>query len=168
MHISRQTKQELVVVSGTRWVTTICATSALFTLYDVISRHELKVLFLTALLLLFAVGMDLHKTFTFDAIRRSVRWNGRKVFKSESGEIPFHDITDIGTEVQSASSGSGGRQVPIYRLTVITPRATIPMAYTYNGQTDGYSALRVQILGFINGGPAIDSPNRTGLLSDRK
>ncbi len=133
-------------MSGTRWVSTICAAGALFTLYDVVSRNEPKALFLTAFLLLFALCMDLRKTFTFDAMQRIVRWKGRKIFKAESGEIPFDDITDIGTEVQSTSSGSGGRQVPIYRLTIITPRATGPMAYAYNGQTDGYSALRGQIL----------------------
>jgi hypothetical protein len=123
MHIARNTTQELVVVAGTRWVSAICTAVALFTLYSVITRHEPKGLFLAAFFLLFALIMDLRKTFTFDAMQRIVRWKGRKVFKAESGEIPFDDITDIGTE---ASVGDMG--VPIYRLTIITPRATIPMA----------------------------------------
>ncbi len=93
--------------------------------------------------------MDLRKTFTFDCMQRMVRWNGRKVFKFESGVIPFDDITDIGTEVNRASNGSGKREVPIYRLTIITSRTTIPMAYAYRGHEDGYSALCEQILEFV-------------------
>ena len=84
-----------------------------------ITHHELKGLFLAAFFLLFALIMDLRKTFTFDAMQRIVRWKGRKVFKAESGEIRFDDITDIRTE---ASVGDMG--VPIYRLTIITPRAS--------------------------------------------
>src|SRR6266852_2088385 len=104
MHIARQTPQELVVVAGTRWLSAICAAAALFTLYFVITRHEPKgPLFLAAFFLLFALIMDLRKTFTFDARQRMVRWNGRKVFKAESGEIPFDDITDIGTESTRAA-----------------------------------------------------------------
>ena len=113
MRIVRQTPEELVVVGGTRWVSAICAAAALFTLYFVITRHETKGLFLVAFLLLFALIMDLRKTFTFDAMQRAVRWRGREVFKAESGEIPFDDITDIGTETRRA----GNRDIPTYRLT---------------------------------------------------
>jgi len=145
MHIARQTPQELVVVAGTRWVSAICAATALFTFYFVITRREPKGLFLTAIFLLFALLMHLRKTFTFDAMQRIVRWNGRKVFKAESGEIPFDDITDIGTQATQA----GDTGVPVYRLTIITSRATIPMAYTHSGHTDRYSTLREQILDFV-------------------
>jgi hypothetical protein len=162
MHIARQTPQELVVVAGTRWLSVICAAASLFTLYFVITRHELKEpLFLAAFFLLFALIMDLRKTFTFDARQRMVRWNGRKVFKAESGEIPFDDITDIGTESARAARG-----VPVYRLTIITPRATIPMAYAYNGQPDGYSTLRRQILDFVK--PASVEKNATRTAHPRE
>ena len=151
MHIARQTPQELVIVAGSRWVSTICAAGALFTLYLVISRHHPKALFATAFFLLFALLMDLRTTFIFDATRRIVRWKGRTVLKAESGEIPFDEITDIGTEANCA----GNRNVPVYRLTIVTSRATIPMAYTWNGQPDGYSALRSQILAFVKPGMVI-------------
>lgn len=157
MHIARQTPQKLVVVSGTRWVSAICAAAALFTLYFVITRHERSSFILVAFFLLFALIMDLRKIFIFDATRRMVRWRGRKVFRSESGEIPFDDITDIGTEQTRAASRSGGTDVPIYRLTIVTAQATIPMAYAYSGQPDGYSALRAQILEFIRPGSAAKS-----------
>jgi hypothetical protein len=100
-------------------------------------------------------------------MQRTVRWKGRKIFKAESGEIPFDDITDIGTQMQSASSGSGGRQVPIYRLTIVTPSATIPMSYAYNGQPDGYAALREKILAFVRPHLATNPPELAGVLRRR-
>jgi len=164
MHIARQTSQELIVVSGSRWVSAICAAGALFNTYFAITRHAPKsYLLVTAFFLLCALIMDLRKTFTFDATERIVRWKGRTVLKAASGEIPFDDITDIGTEATRA----GNRDVPVYRLTIVTPRATIPMAYTYNGQPDSYSALRRQIFDFVKSGsttqfrePAESPPNR--------
>jgi len=146
MHIARKTPNELIVVSGSRWVSAICGAGALFNAYFAITRHAPKGYFLLiAFLLLFALIMDLRKIFTFDATQRIVRWKGRTALKAESGEIPFDDITDIGTDATRA----GNRAVPVYRLTIITPRATIPMAYTYDGQPDRYSALRREILDFI-------------------
>lgn len=140
-------------MAGSRWVSAVCAAAALFTFYFVIARHEPNGLFLAVFFLLFALIMDLRKTFTFDARQRIVRWNGRKVFKAESGEIPFDDITEIGTEARRA----GARSVPVYRLTIITPRATIPMAYAYSGQGDCYSTLRGQILDFVKPGSTTQS-----------
>ncbi len=154
MHIARHTPQELVVVAGSRWVSAICAAAALFTLYSAIVRHEPQGLFLAAFFLLFALIMDLRKTFTFDARQRIVRWKSRKVLKAESGEISFDEITDIGTEARRA----GNRDVPIYRLTIITPRATIPMAYAYSEHGDRYSILRGQILDFVKPGSVDQSP----------
>jgi uncharacterized membrane protein len=145
MHIARQTPQELVFVSGTRWVSAICAAAAVITFYFAITRHKHDALFLAAFCALFAVIMDLRKTFTFDAMQRTVRWSGRKVFKFESGEIPFDHITDIGTETRRA----GRWNSRVYRLTIITPQSTIPMAYAYSGQHDGFSDLRRQILDFL-------------------
>jgi hypothetical protein len=166
MHIARQTPQELVVVAGTRLLSAICAAAALFTLYFVITRHGPKGqgLFFAGFLLLFALIMDSRKTFTFDARQRIVRWKGRKVFKAESGEIPFDDITDIGTE----ASRAGARDVPVYRLTIITPRATIPMAYVYSGDHDHYSTLRRQILDFAKPGSTIQSSEPGGPSPSRK
>jgi hypothetical protein len=158
MHIARLTPEKLVIVAGTRWVSAICVAAALFTLYFVIARHQLKGLFLVAFFLLFALIMDLRKPFTFDATQRIVRWHGRRVFKAESGEIPFDDITEIGTETRRA----GNRDVPIYRLTIITPQATVPMDYSYRGNGDGYSTLRQQILDFIKPGATTDARKPRG------
>ncbi len=150
MHIARQTPQELVIVSGTRWLSAGCAAVALFGLYSAITRHQPAGLFAAAFLLLFALIMHLRKTFTFDAMQRRVRWKGRTVLKAESGEIAFDDIADIGTESKRAA-----RDVPIYRLTIVTAQGVVPMAYTYNGQPDRYSALREQILAFVRPGSTV-------------
>ena len=147
MHIARQTPQEMVVVSGTRWVAAICAAGTLYSAYAVVLRHEWKGLIATAFLLLCSLVFDLRKTFTFDGMQRVVRWKGRTVLKAESGEIPFDEITDIGTQ-----SRPGGKNAPVYRLTIVTPQGIIPMAYAYNGQPDGYRALRQQILEFVKPG----------------
>jgi hypothetical protein len=152
MHIARETPLELVVVSGTRWVSAICAVAALFTtLYVVIARNEAKGLFAVAFFLLFAVIMDSRKVFTFDAVQRVARWKGRRGFKTESGDVSFDEITDIGTETRTA----GSRNVLVYRLTVVTPGAVIAMAYVYSGQSDGYAALRERILEFVRAGSAV-------------
>jgi len=152
MHVARHTTQELVIVAGTRWVSAICTAASLVTLYFVLTRNEPTGLILVAFFLLFAVIMYLRKTFKFDATRRIVRWHGFSAFKVESGNIPFDDITDIGTESRRASSRSGGSEVAIFRLTIITPRATIPMAYAFSGRDDGYAALRLEILEFVKPG----------------
>jgi hypothetical protein len=165
MHIARQTPQELIVVSGSRWVSAICAAGVLFNTYFAIARHAPKsYLLVSAFLLLCTLIMDLRKTFIFDATQRIVRWKGRTVLKAESGEIPFDDITEIGTE----STRAGNRAVPAYRLTIITPRATIPMAYAYNGQPDRYSALRRQILDFVKSGSPSQSREPAGSPQNRK
>lgn len=152
MHIARQTAQELVVVDSTRWISAICAAGLVVTLYFVIIRHEPRDLFIALFFLFFAIFLDLRKTFVFDAMRRTVQWKGRKVFKSESGEIPFDEITDIGMEHSADIWGPGGKQPYKYRLTIITPQVTIPMAYAYSDHDDQYSNLRLQILHFIRHG----------------
>jgi hypothetical protein len=96
--------------------------------------------------------MYLSKTFTFDATRRMVRWSGRKAFKSESGKIPFGEITDIRTETKVATTQAGKRDVPISRLTIVTSRGEIPMSYSYAGEPDRYVSLREQILSFVRQG----------------
>lgn len=148
MHIARQTPQELTIVSGSRWLSAVCGVGVLYVLYIVFVRQAPKGnLYVAAFLLLVTLVMDLRKTFTFDAMQRVVRWKGRTILKAESGEIAFDDILDIGTDCSVAA-----RNVPVYRLTLITPQGTIPMAYHYNGQPDAYAALRKQILEFVRPG----------------
>ncbi len=148
MHIARQTPEKLVIVSGSRWLSAVCGVGVLYILYIVFVRQAPEGnLYVAAFLLLVTLVMDLRKSFTFDAMQRVLRWKGRTVLKAQSGEIAFDDILDIGTDCSVAA-----RNVPIYRLTIITPRGTIPMAYNYNGQPDAYAGLRRQILEFVRPG----------------
>ena len=138
-------------MDGSRWVSAICAALALFATYRVITQHYLKGLILVVVLALFAMIFDLRKTFTFDNMQRVVRWKGRTILKSESGEIPFDSITNIDTETTTTSSRGGGT-IMLYRLAINASGSTIPMAYNYRGMGDGYANLRRQILEFIRPG----------------
>jgi len=147
MHIARQTPRELVVVSGTRWLSAIVGAAAVGSLYFVVPRREVMGYVVTAFLALFAVIMDLRKTFTFDAMQRVVHWKGRTILKAEAGEVPFDAILDICRQSQPAKNNE-----PVYRLAIVTAQATVPMAYTYNGQPDAYSTLRTEILSYVRNG----------------
>lgn len=150
MHIARQTPQQLVVVDSSRWVSAICAAFAVFAAYRTISQHQLKDLIGVAVLAIFAMIFDLRKTFTFDGAQRVVRWKGRTILKAESGEIRFDDITNIDTETTTTSNKSA--TITLYRLAINASGTTIPMAYNYRGVSDGYAALRRQILEFVRPG----------------
>lgn len=150
MHIARQTPQQLVVVDSSRWVSAICAAGALFAVYRTISQHYPKGLIMVAVLAIFAMIFDLRKVFTFDGMQRVVRWKSRTILKAESGEIRFDDITNIDTETTTTTNKTA--TITLYRLAINASGKTIPMAYNYRGASDGYAALRSQILEFIRPG----------------
>jgi len=164
MRIVRQTPQELVVVDSSRWVSAICAAATLFIVYTAIARHQPKNLFAAAFFLLFTLLFDLRKTFTFDRMQRVVRWKGRTILKGESGEIPFDDITSIDAQITTTSDKAV--TIPVYRLAISTSKSTIPMAYNYRGVHDGYSALRKQILEFMNPGSQSVSATMGGAAAE--
>lgn len=145
MHITRQTPTELVARDSAMWLAIPFALGALFLLVLTIMRHNPEGLLGVGLLLLFAIPPARYSTFTFDAMQRMVRWSGRKLFKAESGTIPFDDITDIGTE--ATSSGRGGAT---YRLTILTPQGSVPMAYTYSNGKNRHAQMRETILAFLH------------------
>lgn len=137
-------------MDDSRWVSAICAALAVFAAYRTFSHPQLKELIAIALLVLFALIFDLHKTFTFDNVQRVVRWKGRTILKAESGVIRFDDITNIDTETTTTSNKAA--TITLYRLAINAAGTTIPMAYNYRGVRDGYAALRSQILEFIRPG----------------
>lgn len=144
MKITSQTPTELVVEDNSVWLSWIFGSCAAVIMFFSVTHHQMRGLIGAAVFLLFALITDLHTTFTFDSTQRVVRWKGLKQFRTFSGTIPFDDITDIGTETSSSSSGG-----MTYRLTIITPTGTVPMAYSYTGRNDNYAPLREQILHFI-------------------
>jgi hypothetical protein len=147
MRITRQTPTELVVEDSTIWISLLCSLAALPLIYTGIQAGQHKALLGAALFILFSVVWVRKMTFTFDAMQRVARWNGRKLLKIESGTIPFDSITGIGTEALS-----GGSSGATYRLTVLTPQGAVPMAYEYTGRNDAYAALRKTILEFVKPG----------------
>jgi hypothetical protein len=143
MKIVRQTPQELVAVDSTVWISMVCGLAALPGIYVALRDGELKPLCVAGLFILFALVAFGRMTFVFDRAQRTVRWNGRKTLKNESGTIPFDEITDIGTE---AISGDGGAS---YRLAILTRQGPVPMAYAYSGNSQRYDSLRKTILDFV-------------------
>jgi hypothetical protein len=89
MHIARETPHELVVVSGTRWLSAIVGAAAVGSLYFVIPRRELAGYFVTAFLAAFALIMDLRKTFTFDAMQRVVHWKAARYSRRKRARFPL-------------------------------------------------------------------------------
>lgn len=150
MRITRQTPQQLVVVDDSRWVSGLCAAAAIFAAYRTVTHDQLRGLIAVALLVVFALIFDLRKTFTFDSVQQVVRWKGRTILKAESGVIAFDDITNIDTETTTTSGKAA--TITLYRLAINAKGTTIPMAYNYRGVSDGYAALRGQILEFIRPG----------------
>lgn len=146
MRMTQQTPTELVIKDSGLWMTYLfvgIAAVLVVALKDGSAGRYLA----AALFVLFGLIAARTTTFTFDALRRVVRWSGFKPFKSVSGEIPFDAIRDV--TVEASSSGNSGST---YRLALLTTEGTVPMAYTYTGSRDGYASLRQQILTFVKPG----------------
>ncbi|MGO9438030.1 MAG: hypothetical protein ACLP00_27480 [Terracidiphilus sp.] len=147
MRITHQTPTELVVKDSLLWVTVLCTLVATPLLCLGIAPGRHGTLAGAGLFLLFALFGVRKTTFVFDAVHRMVRWNGRKLLKVESGEIPFSDITGIGTEAMAMDKGS-----VTYRLTILTSQGSVPMAYSYNSGKARYAQMRETILAFLKPG----------------
>jgi hypothetical protein len=151
MKIVRQTRDELVIQDSGLVLCAILGVVGFPMLAAGILPGRHADLFGAGFFLICA-AICLRKTaFTFDAARRQVRWNGRRLFKVSSGEIPFGTIKDIGIEAISGEKG------PTYRLSVLTSSGPVPMAYTYGGNRKKYESQRDAILEFIQPGNRIAS-----------
>lgn len=158
MHITRRTPTELVVEDSSLWISYICAGAGFLLLLAAIAQHKSQGFVPAAFFLLFAAIFERKITFTFDATQRVVRWSGFKLFKRDSGSIPFDEVTEIGTQASLGTSEA------TYRLTILTVHGSIPMAYTYAGRADGYGLLRQQILDFVKPGAYVPT-SEPGILS---
>ena len=145
MRITRHTAHELVVVDSALGISAILFVASLPLFYAATRPGKIGALFGACLFLLGAVVWIRKTTFTFDAGEQRVRWQGRKVLKTENGVIPFSEITGIGTE---ATFGSGGSNT--YRLTILTRNGLVPLAYTYGGNQQKYASTREEILRFLH------------------
>lgn len=167
MRITRQTSTELVVEDSLLWVTVLCALVAAPLLYIGIAPGLHGTLAGGGLFLFFGLFGVRKMTFVFDGIERRVRWNGRKLFKVESGSIPFDEITGIGVEAMS-SDNSG----VAYRLSILTAHGSVPMAYAYGGGKGRQARMRAEILAFLHPGAqgassaATETASGTGLADE--
>jgi hypothetical protein len=145
MHVVRETPSELVIKDSTLWLSAVLAIAGIVIAYFSISHNRLVGLPGTALFLLVAALFARKLTFSFSVPDRVARWQGRKLFKSESGSVAFDDITGIGTETTTT-----GKDVLKYRLMILTNNGSIPMAYVCESGEQHYARLRVKILRFVH------------------
>jgi len=133
------------------WMAIPFAIAALIALVVTIVSASPVGLLGVGLILLFVIPPARKTTFVFDAKWRVVRWKRRKLFKVESGRIPFDDIIEIDTEA------TFGDKTPSYRLKIMTPQGPIPMAYTYGGGSLHYEQLRETIMNVVRSAPPAPS-----------
>ncbi|HVU45596.1 MAG TPA: hypothetical protein VHD85_05705 [Terracidiphilus sp.] len=146
MKIVRRTESELVAADSGLFLCGLFMSVAVPLLYlgALPGRH--KMLFGAAFMLLCS-GICLRKTtFIFDRVRGIAFWRRRRMFKVDSGEIPFSDISDIGFDTMQDQRG-----VTTYRLMVITAMSRVPMADMYGGGRKYYESVRDSIVEFLAG-----------------
>jgi hypothetical protein len=147
LRIARQSPTELVCKDSIVWLAIPFGVAALAFTWLAITHDKPIALLGSGIFLLSAAITARSATFVFDGVRRTVRWNGRKLFKVDSGDIPFADITGIGVEAISSESS-----VAAYRLTILTEHGSVPMAYAYSNGKDRHARMRGQILAFVTPG----------------
>lgn len=160
MRITTQSPKGLIVEDSEMWMAIPFAVAALITLVVTIVSANLIGLAGVVLFLLFAIPPARKTTFVFDAKRRVVRWKRRKLFKIETGRIPFDDINEIDTEAIF------GDKATAYRLKIITPRGFIPMAYTFGAGGKHYEQLRETIMDVVRSVPPPVTSAEPGAHSD--
>ncbi len=143
MKVTRHTASELVVGDSCLWLAAVCLIMAVFPIYAAIASGKKSTMVAAALVAVFSVVWLRKSTFVFDAGQRVVRWKRLRYFNTSSGTISFDDIRDITTETMQNRSGT------LYRLTIITPLASVPLADAYGGGSDKYARLRQEILSFV-------------------
>jgi len=159
MHIASQTPQQLVVKDDMRWVSLLMVACTVIIIFFCIAQNKPNGLYGASIFLLVAMVADRKTTFTFDAMQRFVFWSGHKFLKTESGTIPFDDITDIGIEITS-----GAEEGTSYRLSILTANGSVPMAYAYTGSSNACASPQKNILDFVKPGSPRPSQG-TGELS---
>ena len=144
MRIARQTATELVLEDSGLWLAGALAIASLPLFYAAIFTGA-KGNFVVAGFFVICSLVGIRKSsFVFDAGERVVRWKNRLFLKASSGSVAFDEIREIGIECSSAGEGGAG-----YRLTILTPRGSIPLSSTYGSGSGKYATLRETILVFL-------------------
>jgi hypothetical protein len=145
MRIRRQSGQELVVEDSGIALSVVLFLCSLPLFYVSTLPGKLGALFGACFFLLASLVFLRKTTFVFDAGESMVHWKGRKFLKVTRGDIPFKDVTGIGTETAFGSNNSTS-----YRLTVLTTQGPVPMAFMYGGNREKYESIREAILRFLH------------------
>jgi len=163
MRITRQTPTELVVADSSMWLSAIFAAAACMPAGIAISEHKPNGFYAAAILLFFAVVWMRKTQFTFDARQHTARWTARKIFKVQSGSIPFDDVRDIIMDTMSSDKGT-----TMYRLSIVTSQGSVQMEAAYNGGRDHHVKIREAIFAFLHPDApvATNRPTASGIPDD--
>jgi hypothetical protein len=143
MKIVRQSDSELVLQDGRLWISALLALGALPLFYTA-SFAGWGPNSIAGILFLAGALVWMHQTtVVFDATQRQVRWKRVRLFRTTSGTVPFSDIAAISTET---SPGRGGS---LYRLVLLTPAQSLPLARSLSGSRDHCAATRQAIQHFL-------------------
>jgi hypothetical protein len=154
MHIVRKTNQELVVLDSSIWISVGLLCVSVFVVYQLIEKGNQRGLLVVGLFLLFALLFWRREVVVFDAARQQAEWRRRRFLKVATGTVPFSEITGIGMETTTAKNNE-----LCYRLTMLTPNGSVPMADTYASNREKYENLRNEILSFLH----LDSGEETSM-----
>lgn len=145
MHVVRKSGQQLVILDSSIWISLFLSCVTLLLLYRAAVVHPKPVNYLpAAFFLLFVLLLWRREVVVFDASRQQAEWTRRRLFKVQTGTVPFSDIEGIGMESTS------GDRTPTYRLTILTAGSSIPMSDNYSGNRENYEKLKQEILDFLN------------------
>ncbi len=145
MRITRQTEQELVVEDSGLWLSAVLFLASLPLFYAATLHGKVGSVFGGGFFLLCSLIWMRKTVFSLNAGEGVVHWRRRRLLKMSTGSIPFSEITGIGTETSSGTSGAS-----TYRLTLLTPEGSVPLADSYGADREKYMSIREAILRFLH------------------
>ncbi|MGA9586250.1 MAG: hypothetical protein WBQ95_13030 [Terracidiphilus sp.] len=145
MHVTRKTNTELALVDSSIWVSMFLLCVAVPIVYASMSHRKPNWLWAAGFFMLFAFLFWRKEVVVFDAARQQAAWRRRRAFKAASGMVPFGEIKGIGME-----SSSGGNNVLVNRLTILTSGQPVPMSDVFAAGRKHYEGLRTEILEFLH------------------
>ena len=147
MKIARHTETELVLEDSLIWLAIFFALASLPPLYDAIRLGVTKNFIIAGLVLLFALICIRKSSCTFDRLRRTVFLHTRTAIKVSRRSVPFDEIQDVVLDADTL-----GRQRAQYRLAIVTPSGSVPLAGSYGSGSQRYEAMRQAVLEFLTRG----------------
>lgn len=144
MHVVRKTDIEMVILDSSIWISIflLCISVLLMIRVELIHARLTNYL-IVGFFLLFVLLFWRREVVVFDRGRQLAEWTRRRLFRVDTGTVPFSDIVGIGMETTT-----GGRS-QTYRLAILTAQNSVPMSDNYSGNLQNYENLRQDILDFL-------------------